>query len=59
MTRFDEPTKPEPSEKPTYETPIIVDLNQVQRGDGGILPDCTSGSGAFTCDSGGGAEIIP
>jgi hypothetical protein len=40
------PELPETSqEKPVYENPIIVDLNAIQRGEGGIPgPDCTNGS---------------
>jgi hypothetical protein len=40
------PELPETSqEKPVYETPVIVDLNAIQRGEGGFPPGtCTAGS---------------
>jgi len=55
MTKPKKTTKKEQGEKPTYETPVIVDLNQVQRGEG--QADCAPGSSAVACDSGSAVQI--
>jgi hypothetical protein len=45
----------ETQKKPVYEAPIVVDLDTIQRGEGGIV-GCTNGSGDTTgyCVAGGG-----
>jgi hypothetical protein len=42
-------------EKPVYETPVVVELNEIQRGEGGSPATCANGSGnAFDCVAGAG-----
>jgi hypothetical protein len=50
------PEEHEPTtEKPVYETPVVVELNEIQRGEGGGPAVCTNGSGnAFDCVAGAG-----
>jgi hypothetical protein len=43
-------------EKPKYESPVVVKLNEIGTGSGDLLPDCQPGSNAFLCSSGGTAE---
>jgi hypothetical protein len=44
----------ETQEKPVYEAPIVVDLDTIQRGEGGIV-GCTNGSGdTINCVAGSG-----
>jgi hypothetical protein len=45
----------ETQEKPVYETPVVVDLDAIQRGEGGVVVGCMNGSGdAGGCLVGGG-----
>jgi len=50
------PELPEtPQEKPVYETPVVVDLNTIQRGEGGTPADCHNGSApSGICSTGAG-----
>jgi len=52
------PELPEtPQEKPVYETPVVVDLNTIQRGEGGTPAACISGSSnAIDCGTGAGFD---
>ena len=46
-----------PKEKPVYETPVVVDLNTIQRGEGGTTVDCHNGSApSGACLTGAGDD---